>query len=65
MVGCRAGKSGDFELRQVRSCYDLSPAKLFRWPRRRRIDQQPHDTYLKSCNFHSQHDAFRRALPFC
>jgi hypothetical protein len=25
-----AGKSGDLELRQVRSCYDLSPAKLFR-----------------------------------
>jgi hypothetical protein len=31
----------------------------------RPIDPQPHDTYLKSRDFHSQHDAFRGALPFC
>jgi hypothetical protein len=53
------------ELRQTRRCYDLSPARLFRWLQPRRIDPQPHDTYLKSRDFHSQQDAFRGALPFC
>jgi hypothetical protein len=52
-------------LRQTRRCYDLSPARLFRWPQPRWIDPQPHDTYLKSRDFHSQQDVFRGALSFC
>src|SRR3979409_135483 len=30
MVECRPASAGDLELRRTRSCYDLSPAKLFR-----------------------------------
>jgi hypothetical protein len=72
---CPAPEAGEFaaaggapchpELRQTRRCYDLSRAWLFRLPQPRRIDRQPHDTYLKSRDFHSRQDGFRGALPFC